>query len=948
MIYRHTGPDNTEFVELFGTPGGSLAGLSVIEVDLSGNVVFRLDLADDATFGENGFYLIGNPEGLQASYAVTPDVEIATDALAGDAATFALVETASLTAVEGEAVSGSETVVDAVAFTDPANVGSVFPFNPPVVGPDGTFPPAGGRRLEDGVDTDSAADWTIGNFFLSEDNTPTSSTTGDDTGGDVVDATIPEIQGAGLVSDFVGQSVRTVGIVTAVDTNGFYFQDAAGDGDDATSDGIFVFTGSAPTVAVSDEVEVVGNIIEFGGGENLSLTEFSSPSSVTPVLSTNNELPDAVQITADGRPAATTSVEDGINFFESLEGMRVQIVNPVSVSPTDGSEIYVLADNGAGSDSLSERGTINNGLADFNPERLLVQLDSGVLSDTDLPEVAVGTQFDDIFGVVNYSGGEYEIELTSPVSVSVGSILAPEMTELTASPDQITIASYNVLNLDPGDGTDRFNALGLQIVENLGTPDIIGLQEIQDNNGATNDGTVSADATLQALIDGISASGGPEYVAIDNTFIFDGLSGGQPGGNIRTAFLYNPERVDLVEGSVEAGALLAQDDPASPFNGGRLPLAATFTFGEEEITVVNNHFSSKGGSVPLFGSTQPTDSEEAQEDPSINGSLNERREQAQAVNDYVDSLLDVNPDQKIVVLGDMNEFEFVSPLDILAGNATSNADGFEIGAGDGQVLTNLTDTLDPNEGYTFIFQGNSQSLDHILVTDNLAGSTEFDIVHTNVEFVEEVSDHEPLIARIDLGTDEPEPEVFTLQLLHAGDQEGSIASIESAPNFSAVLNALRDDYANTLTLSSGDAIIPGVFFSASEAAFGTAGIGDIQIQNELGFQAIALGNHEFDQGTGALAGLIDGSAVGDFSSLVGSTLEGLDFTGADFPYLSANLDFSTDANLAPLAVEGGQAPQANVVTSSTVISMPAADAAELIGLWVRPRRRLARSRHREM
>ncbi|QFT81549.1 Trifunctional nucleotide phosphoesterase protein YfkN precursor [Roseovarius sp. THAF27] len=165
-------------------------------------------------------------------------------------------------------------------------------------------------------------------------------------------------------------------------------------------------------------------------------------------------------------------------------------------------------------------------------------------------------------------------------------------------------------------------------------------------------------------------------------------------------------------------------------------------------------------------------------------------------------------------------------------------------------------------------------------------------------------------------------ETFTLNLLHFADQEAGAAAVADAPNFSGVLNALRDEDVGadaTLTLSSGDAFIPGLFYDASAAVFGSAGIADVQIQNELGVQAVALGNHEFDFGTATLAGLISGDAAGDFAALSGTDLDGMDFAGALFPYLSGNLDFSTDENLAPLAVEGGQAPQAGVVTSSTVI-----------------------------
>lgn len=167
----------------------------------------------------------------------------------------------------------------------------------------------------------------------------------------------------------------------------------------------------------------------------------------------------------------------------------------------------------------------------------------------------------------------------------------------------------------------------------------------------------------------------------------------------------------------------------------------------------------------------------------------------------------------------------------------------------------------------------------------------------------------------------PLPAPFTLQLLHVTDQEATTPN-SNITNLSAILNALEfqdsdnngvSDFANTLRLSSGDAIIPGLFYDASGPVFGSRGIADIQIQNELGFDAIAFGNHEFDFGTAAIAGLIDGSAPGN--------ILGGDFTGTNFPYLSTNLDFSTDTNLAPLVVPGGQTPQANKVTSSVVIDV---------------------------
>ncbi|ELS02890.1 5'-nucleotidase/2',3'-cyclic phosphodiesterase-like hydrolase [Xenococcus sp. PCC 7305] len=153
-------------------------------------------------------------------------------------------------------------------------------------------------------------------------------------------------------------------------------------------------------------------------------------------------------------------------------------------------------------------------------------------------------------------------------------------------------------------------------------------------------------------------------------------------------------------------------------------------------------------------------------------------------------------------------------------------------------------------------------------------------------------------------------ELFTLQLLHTADQEAGIAALEDAPNFSAVLNALQDDFDNTLVLSAGDAYIPGPFFSASETIFGGQGRGDILIQNKLGFQAIAFGNHEFDLGTGTVADIIQADTENNYA-------------GALFPYLSANLDFSTDENLAPLVTADGQEASAitNQIAGNTIITV---------------------------
>ncbi|WP_126148045.1 choice-of-anchor I family protein [Synechococcus elongatus] len=161
---------------------------------------------------------------------------------------------------------------------------------------------------------------------------------------------------------------------------------------------------------------------------------------------------------------------------------------------------------------------------------------------------------------------------------------------------------------------------------------------------------------------------------------------------------------------------------------------------------------------------------------------------------------------------------------------------------------------------------------------------------------------------------------FTLQLLHFSDQEAGIPALKDAPNLSAVLKALKDqdgddvdtdpDYLNTLILSSGDAYIPGTFLDASVQAYGGQGRADILIQNELGVQAISFGNHEFDLGTGLIANLLKPSADGLYA-------------GAAFPYLSGNLNFAPDANLAPLVTADGQEAStiAGKIAASSIITV---------------------------
>jgi predicted extracellular nuclease len=174
VFASHAGTDDTEYVEFYGIPGTSLDGLSLIVVESDagssqGNIDRRLDFGPIDIMGSNGFFLVGNPAGLAANYGVAPNINIADNYLENSSMTVALVETSS---ISGSSVAGGETVLDTVALTD-GGAGDVFYFSAPVIGPDGTYFPAGARRVTDGVDTDTAADWVISDFSLGSDNTPT-------------------------------------------------------------------------------------------------------------------------------------------------------------------------------------------------------------------------------------------------------------------------------------------------------------------------------------------------------------------------------------------------------------------------------------------------------------------------------------------------------------------------------------------------------------------------------------------------------------------------------------------------------------------------------------------------------------------------------------------------------------------------------------------------------
>ncbi|MER5636271.1 lamin tail domain-containing protein [Kitasatospora sp. NPDC002227] len=563
---------------------------------------------------------------------------------------------------------------------------------------------------------------------------------------------IHDIQGATRLSPETGKTVLGIpGVVTGVrlsGSKGFWMQDTHPDADPATSEGIFVYTGSAtPAVKAGDSVLVTAKVSEYypaytSGSQ--SVTELTNPA-VT-VLSAGNALPAPVVLNDTSIPAVLAPDANGgsidslplrpadyaLDKYESLEGMLVQVRDTKVVQATDKyNELWVEARKG---DVKSTRGgALYLGYSAPNSGRLMVQTQGAQLPPANVGDQLLGVTS----GPLDYNQfGGYTIA-ASTVGTYKDNGLQREIT--APAPDgTATIATYNVENLDPGDPDSKFAELAQGVVTNLRSPDVVALEEIQDNNGPAGDGVVDASVTIGKFIDAIKAAGGPAYEWRSINPV-DGKDGGEPDGNIRQVFLYNPARISFTDipggdsttavditGTGADTALTASPGRIDPDNEAwttsRKPLVGQFTFRGKKLFVIANHFNSKGGDQGIDSRFQaPTRSSEVQ-----------RVKQATVENAFVAKLEAADPDAKIVSLGDFNDYQFSPALQTLTG---------------GGVLRDLVNDLYPSQRYTYVYQGNSQVLDHTLVSPALT-NVQYDVVHVNSEFAVQASDHDPQIVRI--------------------------------------------------------------------------------------------------------------------------------------------------------------------------------------------------------
>ncbi len=571
---------------------------------------------------------------------------------------------------------------------------------------------------------------------------------------------ISEIQGVQHRSPMDGLEIQNVsGIVTALTGSGFYLQDPNPDEDPATSEGILVVYGIFGKVSVGDSLVIKsGKVREFnpkGIGEN-SLTITQIVTKDIEIISGNNPLPEPVVLGRNGRAIPNRMIEndakgfmsrdnvfdpdeDGIDFYESLESMRVQINDAIAINTVSvHREVAVAADRGVDAGDFAKSGVILLREDDQNPERLI--LDDQFIN---MPKVRLGAKFvRPIIGIVTYDYGYFRVSPTQKIVFDQAPKADPAVKALI-DPAKLSVLTYNVENLDALSNPSRVKRLGEQIVKNLGAPDMIGFQEIQDNDGIGFSNQTSADQTIESIIDAIQSFGGPKYRYLNIDPVLN-ADGGQDGGNIRVVILYRTDRglslpffkpgnatqaVEVINRGDKPTLTLNPgriEPDAYAFQDGRKPLAALFRFNGQDLFVVVNHFKSKGGDGPLYGDEQP---------PRL-VTEGQRVLQAEAVNRFVSKITDIDPDANIIVMGDLNDFPWSKALKSLEANQ----------------LANIYSHIPEDDHYTYIHEGNGQVLDYILMSHQLEKMFESGFpVHLNTALLpdEKLSDHDPVLAIFD-------------------------------------------------------------------------------------------------------------------------------------------------------------------------------------------------------
>lgn len=509
------------------------------------------------------------------------------------------------------------------------------------------------------------------------------------------------IQGSSAQSPLVGQTVTTRGVVTKVNNNGYFIQDPTGDGNPASSDGLFVFTSSAPTVSLNQLVEVTGQVAEYAVGSGASAT-------ARPVTELANITATTVLGTGSISPTVITLPEAFDDELERYEGMLVTINTPLTASQNYFQGRYGQVTLSAGGRLVKPTNQHRPGTPaalsqQIQNNRASILLDDGssVQNPNPTPFFAAdntlraGDTVSSVTGVIDFglatssSDGltDYKIHPTQPLSFTRANA---RPATAPAVGGNVKVAAFNVLNYFNGNGagggfpTSRgadtlieFNRQRDKIIGAIAAmnADVVGLMEIE------NDGQGSSSA-IQDLVNGLNSVMGASTYAV-----VPAPATGFGSDEIKVALIYKPASLSLV------GASLSDTDAIH----NRPPVAQGFSLlsNGQKFGVIVNHFKSKG-----CGDAAGADSDQGDGQ----GCYNSRRtQQAARLLSFMSDVQVHIGDNDIAVIGDLNAYGVEDPIHTLTqGGLVNQMSAFN-------ALP-----------YSYVFDGEAGNLDHGLTTASLS------------------------------------------------------------------------------------------------------------------------------------------------------------------------------------------------------------------------------------
>ena len=715
-----SGSDTDEYAELTGTPGASLDGVTYLVIGDgstgSGTVEAVVDLAGSA-LGDNGSFLLA-----ESSFSLaTPDLVASLNFENSDNVTHLLVD--GFTGANGDDLDGDDdgaldstpwtAVIDAIGLVETPDSGDAYygaALGFTDIGPDGSYVPAHVFR-------DEAGAWQIGDYGFGDD-TPTSGGSTEPEPEPVCDTPsedltlLSEVQGPGDFSPLHGDEVTVRAVVTlSTDTLGGYFlqeEPADSDGDPSTSEGIYVHDPRGGLPEAGATIELTDRVSSYWG-----LTQFSRPEievcDVEPVEipATPLTLPldDAGREALEGMVVTTTQDLQVTRLFTAYRygelGLALDgpLLQPTAVhAPSDPAATALAEDNAARQLVVNDRDQATSQFDPFPWELFDEDLSAG---DT--------MQAGDVVGPLNYTFGEFKVEPIGrfPETVDTDTIAA-----VPTLADGNDVAALNVLNyfntfgdsavLRGATNAEDFALQTDKIVDAILEMDaaVIGLVELENDYEDHYDADPATVPSVQTLVEALNdRAGAGTYdwvVPGEDLLTTEGLGGGGLGTDaIAVGFVYQPARATEIgtPATFDIDAELTGDS-----ENNRWPLAQTFDIDGETVTLVVNHFKSKGSTCTDTAGPGFDLGDDVETD--LTGNCNLVREYAaQRILDWVETKPTGANTPDTLVIGDLNAYDEEGPIQVF-----EDADWTDVIERDG------------DDAFTYKFDGRFGRLDHVLAS----------------------------------------------------------------------------------------------------------------------------------------------------------------------------------------------------------------------------------------